>query len=716
MSAQAFIFISRDFAPILKQSAILACYFTLKSRALLELGEMSVDARILDSLRPIFPQLNDRVLSMCISNVQETVGSDPATIIPGCIDVLLSGTYNEVNLPEERALPSTAPLREDVVNFPFVNEDEDVVIVEKVRFGNPPPTVIIDDPGIPVYNTPSILNNSATPSPRTQNAGNTVADPRRSLSFRKETPPSVVTLPSSTNTVSEQLPPRVEVPTVPIEPVLDPMKEALKNLRSLFPDVEDNYLQSLLDKWSHIPLNEAVNNACNELLENKDYPRKSSTFTTTKSPGEAQKEKDYMKDFSSVVSRKYSEQCLQLLQNEFRIIPVKYIRIALSNFRGHYAPSRRYLQEQLRISMVSSATATSTTTTAPQNTSALPSTVETTNSTNDLGFGKPPKIRLLKCRRSPVFRTLPSSHLDVELQKELEFVKKYELSKTEERDRILALTLNDEQYEEEGQKIECGCCYGDAAFEDMVQCLEGHLFCASCLMNYAKEATFGQGKATLVCMSDGCDGTFPMSQLKKALPTNILEKYEDRVQEESLSLAQMEDLVRCPSCDFAAILPPEDKVFKCQNPSCAKETCRYCKEDWSEHFGLKCNEVEKSAQKDVRLSYEERMTMAKIRKCPKCGCEFTKSDGCNKMTCRCGATMCYVCRKPNIGYNHFCQHPKDPGKSCTKCKSCSLWTDPSEDDDRAVKELEKESMEAKRKFEAEMVASEDNPAKKVKTG
>lgn len=44
-----------------------------------------------------------------------------------------------------------------------------------------------------------------------------------------------------------------------------------------------------------------------------------------------------------------------------------------------------------------------------------------------------------------------------------------------------------------------------------------------------------------------------------------------------------------------------------------------------------------------------------------------------------------------------------------------LWTDPSEDDDRAVKEIEKEALEAKRKFEAENVQSEDNPAKKSKT-
>lgn len=673
---------------------------------------MSVEARILDSLRPIFPQLNDHVLSTCIRNVQETVGSDPATIIPGCIDLLLSGTYNEVNLPEHRSL-ATTPLREEVpvVETHFVNDDDDVVFISANRGETiaKTPTVIIDD----TESTPSILNNNSCLYDR-----NTVTNPRRNLPFERETTSTSATSPPSSDSV-EYLEGPVEVQTVSV--AADPMKEALENLHSLFPDVDDDYLQSLLDKWSHIPPYQAINNVCNELLEKKDYPRKASTGTTpsatTTSSRQPQKEKDYMKDFSSFVSGKYREQCYLMLQNEFRLISVKYIKIALSKFRNHYAPTRRYLQEQLRVSKVTSTSTTSTTTSAPQDSTLLPSSVAVTNSIkDDLGLSVPAPIPLLKYGRSPMDKSsLQPACLDEELRREIEFVKRLELLKSEERDRIFASTLNDKQYEEEGQKIECGCCYGDAAFEDMVQCLEGHLFCASCLMNYAKEAAFGQGKASLFCMSDGCDGTFPMSQLRKALPTNILEKYEDRVQEESLSLAQMDDFVRCPACDFAAILPPEDKVFKCQSPACAKETCRYCKEEWSEHFGLKCSEVEKSAQKDVRLSYEEKMTMAKIRKCPKCGCEFTKSDGCNKMTCRCGATMCYVCRKPNIGYNHFCQHPKDPGKSCTKCTSCSLWTDPSEDDNRAVQELEKEATEAKRKLEAEMVESENNPAKKVKT-
>ena len=49
------------------------------------------------------------------------------------------------------------------------------------------------------------------------------------------------------------------------------------------------------------------------------------------------------------------------------------------------------------------------------------------------------------------------------------------------------------------------------------------------------------------------------------------------------------------------------------------------------------------------------MNDAVIRKCPCCSLAFVKSDGCNKVTCRCGLTCCYLCRASPIDYEHFCQ-------------------------------------------------------------
>ena len=92
-------------------------------------------------------------------------------------------------------------------------------------------------------------------------------------------------------------------------------------------------------------------------------------------------------------------------------------------------------------------------------------------------------------------------------------------------------------------------------------------------------------------------------------------------------------------------------VFVCQHPECSKQSCRLCKD--IAHPNLRCDQVEKDAEVEKRTYIENKMTEALIRVCYKCQKPFIKQDGCNKMQCECGAIMCYLCRKPVQGYNHF---------------------------------------------------------------
>ena len=100
---------------------------------------------------------------------------------------------------------------------------------------------------------------------------------------------------------------------------------------------------------------------------------------------------------------------------------------------------------------------------------------------------------------------------------------------------------------------------------------------------------------------------------------------------------------------------------------------RLCKE--SNHIPLRCDEVEKGVELEMRKFIEEHVTEAMIRKCPRCTqvidtlvygnmittqiCffffqRFYKVEGCNKMTCSsCGLFICYVCRETINGYDHF---------------------------------------------------------------
>ena len=125
----------------------------------------------------------------------------------------------------------------------------------------------------------------------------------------------------------------------------------------------------------------------------------------------------------------------------------------------------------------------------------------------------------------------------------------------------------------------------------------------------------------------------------------IFAKLCQKKQAEELFAAGVEGLAYCPKCGWINVCDPNDKLFRCANPDCLKETCRQCKGD--NHIPQRCEEVENDEELKNRKILEEKMSEAMIRQCYNCKTPYFKTQGCNHMTCpKCKKEMCYVCKKP----------------------------------------------------------------------
>jgi hypothetical protein len=130
--------------------------------------------------------------------------------------------------------------------------------------------------------------------------------------------------------------------------------------------------------------------------------------------------------------------------------------------------------------------------------------------------------------------------------------------------------------------------------------------------------------------------------------------------------------------------------FQCLSPTCGRASCLSCMAPW--HDPHKCYS---SQVQSLRLTLERATTDAVKRTCPSCNLGFVKAEGCNKLVCICGYSMCYVCRQglAQEGYHHFCQHFRErPGSKCSECDKCDLYR--TEDEDIVVKKAKEKAERA----------------------
>ncbi|XP_045464143.1 uncharacterized protein LOC123673603 isoform X2 [Harmonia axyridis] len=239
---------------------------------------------------------------------------------------------------------------------------------------------------------------------------------------------------------------------------------------------------------------------------------------------------------------------------------------------------------------------------------------------------------------------------NIKLLQEIAFVENKNQIKTAIKMKTEHYRLAREEAEKFGLLETCQCCYFEGLLpEECYLCKKNCPFCKDCVAKGA-ELAIGEGKLKFPCLTN-CNSEFDISTLRMVLDKKIFDPLFTKIQIEELKRANIDGLETCPFCDFSMILSDQEKIFKCQNVDCMEMTCRECRH--KAHMPLKCNEIEYDEDVRRRTYIENKMTEALVRTCWQCRKSFLKESGCNKMTCTCGAKMCYYCGANNIGYDHF---------------------------------------------------------------
>jgi len=209
---------------------------------------------------------------------------------------------------------------------------------------------------------------------------------------------------------------------------------------------------------------------------------------------------------------------------------------------------------------------------------------------------------------------------------------------------------------------QCPICMDTLDSAAMLECT--HLFCRECLEQFAK-SEIDQGKVDILCPLTECKTPLQHTEIRELVGALAFERLDRRAVDDAV-LAEAH-LYRCATADCTFIAEwngyaiSGEPRFRC--PRCDVERCLLCgvspyhdhatcqeaKDAKARHGGLARTQAEEAAS----LEFIERD--ATIKRCRRCGNGVAKSEGCNKMKCRCGFRFCFACGAENCVVN---------GKNC----------------------------------------------------
>lgn len=223
----------------------------------------------------------------------------------------------------------------------------------------------------------------------------------------------------------------------------------------------------------------------------------------------------------------------------------------------------------------------------------------------------------------------------------------------------------DEEGEEDIDKYQCPCCLDKVSSyytHNLSEC--GHILCQMCLRKWIETELSTSSHGNIRCpFTKSCTKCLTQKEIQLFTSSEEYRKLETRSLETLLSKDNAMYQCKTPNCSYIVIWSKDVRddgppIFNC--PLCLVERCLACNIS-PYHYGKGCEEVihqhqmkicQSSTSSSKQHEEEEKATMeylqnSGIRVCKKCGSGVFKSDGCDKMMCRCGYKFCYSCGSEN---------------------------------------------------------------------
>ena len=202
------------------------------------------------------------------------------------------------------------------------------------------------------------------------------------------------------------------------------------------------------------------------------------------------------------------------------------------------------------------------------------------------------------------------------------------------------------------EKETCPICTDEISHAEQLGC--GHSYCSGCLQHYLESAPHTR-TFPLVCIGDegACKVPISIPEIRRFLQPQVFQALVE-VAFRSYLDQHAQELKFCTTPDCQQIYRHSANTRILQCPSCFSTICSACDEEG--HEGMTCQEhrLHKDPAEQDRLFNVWANEHGK--QCPKCRRVIEKIEGCNHMTCPCGAHFCWQCGESFSAttiYNHM---------------------------------------------------------------